>query len=90
MTTCRDCGKQFRLGPLVDLPQPTRCMECLIGLEAEVITAEARIRDLEALAADLFANASLFNRDTDALWRPLRDRARAALAPPPADGGGGE
>lgn len=54
LTTCRDCGKRFRLGPLLDLPQPTRCMECLIGLEARLAAAEKeRDEAREALAGFL-------------------------------------
>lgn len=45
MTVCRDCGKRFRIQPLLDLPQPTRCMECLIGLEAEVAALRARLAE---------------------------------------------
>jgi hypothetical protein len=47
MTTCRDCGRRFRLGPLLDLPQPTRCMECLIGLEARYAEVVGERRSLE-------------------------------------------
>jgi hypothetical protein len=48
MTTCRDCGRRFRLGPLLDLLQPTRCMECLIGLEARYAEVVGERRSLEA------------------------------------------
>ena len=48
LTTCRDCGKRFRIGPLLDLPQPTRCMECLIGLEARFAEEQRRRWNLES------------------------------------------
>ena len=38
MTTCRDCGKQF------DPPAPTRCLECLVGLEQRCATLENELR----------------------------------------------
>ncbi len=48
LTTCRDCGKRFQLQPLLDLPQPTRCMECLIGMEARYSREVSERRSLEA------------------------------------------
>ncbi len=48
LTTCRDCGRRFQLQPLLDLPQPTRCMECLIGLEARYSREVSERRSLEA------------------------------------------
>lgn len=49
--------------------------EC--AANARLIAAAPEL--LEALE-ECFANAQLFNRDTDAVWRATRDKCRAAIA----------
>lgn len=76
MTTCRDCGKQFQLQPLLDMPQPTRCLECLIGLEARYATLEAELR----VAGDTIAGHNRAWADRCEIAEAEVARLRAALA----------
>jgi hypothetical protein len=43
MQTCRECGRRFQIQPLLDLPQPSRCLECLIRLDAAHPVAETNV-----------------------------------------------
>jgi len=81
MTTCRDCGKQFQLGPLLDLPQPTRCLECLIGLEARYATLEAAAREALAVLTEIADSAAYWSDYDVPVGLVSRvDEAKARLA----------